>query len=376
MLDRLQVLAQIQSVSSELFHDNSALVAQAKTLWKLMVNDLQFADVAQRVAKREQLPEWHGRLDDVHPVAQQEAPYTVLAVDGSQIYPDRHYGVACYLLNFGTVVLQYGVTDATVDFSSQPMLCIPNEQDLAEDGLSIDVINCRRHEFELRMTYEKALALQKKSSSNTTPLVLLLDGSYIAWHLQAKDVALQKKFLPYQLDLYEKMYQAKMLVAGYISMPRSKELVNLLTYYHAECTDQGLPFSPEQLLDTTVARFFLQPFTHTTVFKNNAPISWLYPEHLRPWFCYVDVEDEIVRVEIPQWIAHDNYALQKVIAVAVDQSNKGGGYPVCLAEAHEQAVVKGPDRDFFYQCIERIAIEHGHNLFASQKSVKKRGIAV
>ena len=85
---------------------------------------------------------------------------------------------------------------------------------------------------------------------------------------------------------------------------------------------------------------------------------------------------EIARVEIPAWIARDDAKVDKVARMILDQSIKGRGYPVAIAEAHEQAVVKGPDRDFFYHCIQKMSIEHKLRVAYSQKVLKKRGIGI
>ena len=98
--------------------------------------------------------------------------------------------------------------------------------------------------------------------------------------------------------------------------------------------------------------------------------------HLIPHFFYLHTGYEIARVEIPAWIASDDAAVSLVARMLLDQSIKGRGYPVVLAEAHEQAVVKGPDRDFFYQMITKLSIERKQRILLSQKSVKKRGIGI
>lgn len=374
MLDRLQVIKQIEAQAEHLFFDTTSLLADARVLFARMAADQTFFSTSSLIPASQQLPEWVEQLDAAHVVAPVNNPYTVIAVDGSQIYPDRHYGASYYLLNFGTVVLQYGGAQARAQFTSEPMVCVPNEHD-GEEQLSIDVINCRRHELELRRSYELAVAYRQQRAPEED-VIVLLDGSYIAWHLQAKDTQLQQQFLPYQLYVYELLYQQRIPVAGYISMPRSKELVNLLAWYHQTCTDQTTPLDATRLVDTTIASFFLGRQMQTGMFKNTAPISLKYPSHLRPWFCYVDVGHEIARIELPQWIAQDAQLLAKTVACIVDQARKGNGFPVCLAEAHEQAVVKGPDRDFFYQCVERCGVQRGRNVVSSQKSMKKRGIAI
>ena len=66
----------------------------------------------------------------------------------------------------------------------------------------------------------------------------------------------------------------------------------------------------------------------------------------------------------------------RLCAIAFDQSVKGRGYPVCLAEAHEQAVVKGGDREFFYHLLCKVAIEGERRIRFSEKAIKKRGIGI
>ena len=101
-----------------------------------------------------------------------------------------------------------------------------------------------------------------------------------------------------------------------------------------------------------------------------------YPAHLQPHFFYLHVGSEIVRIEIPAWIAQSELYVNTISRIILDQCTKGNGYPVLIAEAHEQAVVKGPDRDFFYHVITKLGIERNQRLFASAKSVKKRGIGI
>ena len=86
--------------------------------------------------------------------------------------------------------------------------------------------------------------------------------------------------------------------------------------------------------------------------------------------------NEIGRVEIPAWVAWDEQLVDVVAQTMIDQCIKGHGYPVVLAEAHEQAVVKGPDRDFFYHLLHKIGMERHVRPVLSQKVIKKRGIGI
>lgn len=236
---------------------------------------------------------------------------------------------------------------------------------------SADIINCKRLELELQFGFEKTYSLQNLE-------LVLFDGSLIFWHLDQKEQITKDTFLPRYLALLYQFAQAKQCMASYISLPKSKELVNILRL--AACNFEVSQFDYvkdlDHIVDAQVVGFFLQPSERTTVFQNNARISQLYPDQVRPHFFYLHTGDEIGRVEIPAWIAHDEHLVTVIAQIILDQCIKGRGYPVALAEAHEQAVVKGPDRDFFYHLLTKVGLEHKRSPLMSQKVIKKRGIGV
>ena len=53
-----------------------------------------------------------------------------------------------------------------------------------------------------------------------------------------------------------------------------------------------------------------------------------------------------MRLEIPEWAK--TYE-EQIHSLVWDQCRKGKGYPITLSEAHEQAVIRGPDRELFYR---------------------------
>jgi hypothetical protein len=90
----------------------------------------------------------------------------------------------------------------------------------------------------------------------------------------------------------------------------------------------------------------------------------------------VHVGAEIARLEFPAWIAQDCALVDKICAMALDQALKGNGYPVCLFEAHEQAVIKNYDREFFYLMIQKITNQSAGTYQVSKKSLKKASAPV
>ena len=81
---------------------------------------------------------------------------------------------------------------------------------------------------------------------------------------------------------------------------------------------------------------------------------------------------EIARGEIPRWGAEGEEMLGLVHACVCDQAEKGRGYPVSLAEAHERAVVRGADREAFYRFLRDTLVKNDIRTGVSTKSLKKR----
>ena len=167
------------------------------------------------------------------------------------------------------------------------------------------------------------------------------------------------------------------MFASYISSSKSKELINLIRLQLCDFDESNEAYKKvDHLTDTNIASFFLNPFERTTVFQNHSTISASYPDLIKPYFFYLHNGDEVGRVEIPAWIAQDNQKVDLVAQLILDQCKKGYGYPVAIAEAHEQAVIKGPDREFFYQLVNRIGIKQKRSVRPSIKSMKKRRMGV
>ncbi|OGB85856.1 hypothetical protein A3J41_01095 [candidate division TM6 bacterium RIFCSPHIGHO2_12_FULL_38_8] len=85
---------------------------------------------------------------------------------------------------------------------------------------------------------------------------------------------------------------------------------------------------------------------------------------------------EIARLEFPAWIAEDERLVDLLCAIALDQALKGSGYPVCLIEAHEQAVIKNYDREFFYRMMQKMTQQQNGVYQVSKKSLKKASVPV
>ena len=80
--------------------------------------------------------------------------------------------------------------------------------------------------------------------------------------------------------------------------------------------------------------------------------------------------------EALEWVVEDRKLLDLVHATAVDQSEKGRGYPVVLSESHERAVVRGAEREVFYRFLKDTFVKNDLPAEISLKSLKKMAAGV
>jgi len=371
MLDRSRFMKEVIRVEERLFFDASSEYEYIRILWDILRNDTAFIDTVKNADASLMLPTWQDEIYQSNSILPDNFNYTTLAVDGSQIYPDRHEGTACFLVNVGSVLFKYGKSDAHVQLHSVPYLFVGDEDPLMQ-GSAIDYVNCAREALEFNQAVSQAHLL-----SNDDPMLLLFDGSLIFWHLETKDYELRMSFLRKYCTLLFALYEMRIPYASYISLPRNKDVVRLMNFaaqYHREAIGNDILL--EHVNDADVMRHILPAYSYSTVFKHTAKIIEQYPEPIRPVFVYLNVGSEIARVEVPAWVANDKELLEMSLRIILNQSIKGNGYPIAIAEAHEQAVVKGPDREFFYHVIRKTAFDNQHCMCISQKSLKKRRVGI
>ena len=173
---------------------------------------------------------------------------------------------------------------------------------------------------------------------------------------------------------------------GYVSASRSTEAMNFFRlqtcpfetpncFVNCSKNIERLPCQViEPLRDSTLWGHMLLPGQRGPLWKSSLRILDLYDEVQRIYFCYINVGTEIARVEVPAWVAEDTKLFEQSLSLMLAQVHKGYGYPVALAEAHNQAVIRGGDRARFFALLEQQMIRVGlRNVGTSYKEARKRG---
>ncbi|MDC0834248.1 DNA double-strand break repair nuclease NurA [Geitlerinema sp. CS-897] len=319
--------------------------------------------------------------------------HTVIATDGSQIAPNQHEIAYCYLLNIGRVALHYGQ-------NRQPLLdSIPEVFYRPEDLYVSRQWGIRTEEWMgYRRTVAEAtelaeLAVSVRLQQRKPPMLAMVDGSLIYWFLDSLPNEAIDRILPPILEAWNRLQLAGVPLLGYLSASRSSEALHFLRfqacpYDKPNCSTHCPYVAPEEgevvlkrspcqvaepLRDTVFWATRLQPGERGCLWKSSNPILNLYGDRQTVYFCYVHVGTEIARIDVPAWVAGDRDLFDSALSLMLGQVYKGYGYPVTLAEAHNQAVVRGGDRHRFFALLERQMIEAGlQNVGTSYKEARKR----
>ncbi|HUV05019.1 MAG TPA: DNA double-strand break repair nuclease NurA [Armatimonadota bacterium] len=309
--------------------------------------------------------------------------HVVVAADGSQIMPGKHEVTLCYLLNVASVILYYGIGERPVS-TTAPKLCYRDE-DLFEEPYGGRRVPVNDKLLAMRRTLAESAELEsaiRAAKASGIPVVALWDGSLIRWALENEPPDYKQRALDEYLRVFDTAMELRVPIAGYISDPGSKDFVNSMrimlchksevkcdNYGYAECETKECD-AVARLKDSHVYHERLMGGKRSVLFTSSSTILEKYREHEIRAF-YMDAGKETVRIEVPEWVAADRELLDLTHAVCCDQARKGRGYPVALAEAHEHAVVRSPERNAFFQMIERSFIKHGARVSPSLKRISK-----
>jgi hypothetical protein len=387
MLDLTKLARQMQGISQHLVAESAAMRAKLDRAEEL-IRSAQTVQ-AELTARQE---EWRDRLifTAASPVeslsTRVEIPvapvaHTVVATDGSQIAPSHHEIAYCYLLNVGRIVLHYGQ-------SKLPLLdSLPEVFYKPEDLYVSRQWGVRTEEWMgyCRTAAETTVLAELVESAQTDCTIALTDGSLIYWFLESLPTEGRDRILKPILQSWDKLRELRVPLVGYVSASRSGESINFLRFHTCpyvapDCLKycQDLPDkAPCQVLDPVrdvgMWARLLEPGQRSPLWRSSAKVQDFYGGHAI-YFCYVHVGAEVARVEVPQWVAEDGEMLALALSLVLAQVQKGYGYPVALAEAHNQAVVRGGDRSRFFALLEREMVKAGlRNVGTSYKEARKRG---
>ncbi len=361
---------------------------QAREL--LMRQPIVTPELERKIATARETDEWRRgalplgpRLDERRTPAVLPEHASLIAADGSQIYPDRHGIAPYYLLNTGSIVFRKGSGQAPL-VNSAPEIHFEDDDlyDDADELRSVEYINAQRNRREIETLADLAERERAAYGGDTSiPIVALVDGPLLPWVRSSPDnrQELQRE-LEFFVEQMARLKRARAIPAGYVDRPGSAyvlRILELLDLPLEQISRETLREGRFRQLTDRVLFEELAPNERTGLFSPNSDTNDRYA-HIsdgdRIAFAYVNVarrpgpkESVIVRVELPGWVATDPALLDAAQAVIYDNCVPRP-FPYVLARAHELAVVTSAERAGFEMMLEQAMLRNGLTPAVSEKA--------
>jgi len=291
-------------------------------------------DLQERIALARSY-RWAGAIPSWEPVDLRHAaaakPVSVTGIDGSQIYPDDRSPVLWAYVQAVAYRLstQPLFESQFVDIGSELQCSSQLAEDLSENRYEWTALtNAWRALLEMRLAGQAAGRFGQD--------VILLDNGLLPW-LSVSGKAAQRHLQTYLHDL---LWTAPGMIAGLISGPQSRLIYRLIRLAEAEDAAAGMQEEADSISDAQLLRKLLAVGQRTALFQHGSPRNEVFSQlGAAVFFFFLKVSaKEIVRVEIPEWVARDPEKIERVQA-SILQDAQATGYSYVLSQAHQQVSV-------------------------------------
>ncbi len=300
----------------------------------------------------------------------------IIAVDGSQIYPDRHAAVLYYLIQVGGIIFRYNGQAPTPHSSAFLHFTEPELHDTNGHIISSQQIGVQRTLAE--MNYLAELAEKAKTESDAGHIIALIDGPLL-WAQQERGHRENSSLIRY-LQALSRIQDLGGIPVGLVERPVGQYLTNLLwaAQLSPSDLDTQLTQTPLRYLnDEDVMQVFLAPGERTVWFQRltKANISHADKGHMI-WFCYLNIGTHtrypvIARLEVPVWVAQNETWVTLLHTTLTHQAHFLDGNPYVLARAHETALVTTQDKAALDSHLQHLLWQAGLPVRVSEKARQK-----
>jgi len=345
MLKIDKIIPQVEKIVEEKYSENlkkiSAIDFVIKKLKEIKPEDFKNVTYKETLSLFGTPIEIPGRAIKVE---KEISDYTAIAADGSEVPINEDFFFPYYIINIGFIALKYGKDHFFFADSNAKIYFEENELYEKVGNKSFLV---RGELLSSKMLLEESKKLEELLKDFYTvevPVLALFDGTLIQWEIKETSETYKNNFVKNFQRMILIAEQLKEPLAGYISGTHSRDVMEMIRIF-LEMKGEGFDKKLLSIIkDADIFKIILRKGGRSAVFRSNAPILNLHKAPI--YFFFLNVGSEVVRIEIPEFIAFDNDLLEITCALILSQSKKGGGYPVALKEAHEQAVIKSSERVF------------------------------
>jgi len=278
---------------------------------------------------------------------------TLIAADGSQIFPDRHEQVSFSLINIGAIQMVLG--------SQEPPQVTVDSRLLYDEQLHTPTGIKSESQISLMRDLEERKLLAHLAGESPTGAITFTDGPMELWG--AKDAQENLEFqqsLEKYLAVLQRLHANGGTIAGYVDKPSANLVVRLLEIALLDEADLAKvkdSYPLHRVSDRYLFQTLLKPGERSAVFGMQSRSARHYHAELALHFFYLNVgrpgKPWLARIEVPAWVAGNPERLDDLHAVLYHQCQIMGSrpFPYLIHRAHEAAVVSFDEKDQVSQMI-------------------------
>lgn len=323
----------------------------------------------------------------IAPAPEVPSQATILAADGSQIYPDEQAPVHYYLLNIGLYAYHHGV-ERIPEAISIPRLEFHEKyvHDRYGGVIRNSTVDDRRTVAEMQALATEAW--DRKRQGDIQPVIAFYDNRLM--YLPSNEGYSGEDLLTDYVAAMVQLHDADASLIGYIDNPyRSKRFMQLLFLMTLENEEEvkvrqrelSRAGMLEGLHDQQFFDHILKPGERSAIMVQNSPQNYAFKERGENYeiaFFYLKVTNQqrainnnghgfatrVVRVDLPVWVARDRERVDTVHGLILSQCQLQGRnpYPYVLTRADELAYVSGKDKEKLDQLV-RVEVRKAQNRF-------------
>ncbi|MCI0711006.1 MAG: DNA double-strand break repair nuclease NurA [Chloroflexi bacterium] len=316
---------------------------------------------------------------------------TVIAADGSQIYPDQHSAAFYFLINVGLFTYYHGVERLPDQFSDpQLFFRMEDTHDNIGNPIKNAVVNARRTVREMQSL--AGVVWDHRPADHA--VVAMYDGPLLFF--LGKDVVdagtLEREYDRSLIRIHDTHHTMEAegtggstSLIGYVDRPTSRFLIammHLLELDERAVTRRALETMGqyEGLTDSWLFRKILAPAQRSALMIQQSPQNKRFRneigDNFEIAFFYLNVskyadDPYIARIEMPMWVAHNPSLVDMVHGLVISQCNIIGNYPYALTRADELAVIRGAEKSALEDIIRTELLKNNQPFDESSKLVGK-----
>ena len=302
---------------------------------------------------------WNGWQDAMGWVDSVLAGVAVGSADGSQIYPDKNYGLPIAVVQIGSVWNRHTNTREYAQSTSATLITPDEFADAEVYAYGKEFVDVRRFALECDALID---LMHTSTGTDDDRIYLLLDGTLVPPHINALRTNVKEIYLDAMKRLLDASNETGNPVIGYVDVSVQRDVVTMMRHIY------GLP-ETKRLFDPVLFAGRLNWGDRTKAFVCNRDdrrgadspsVLDMYRGYRDSIaFFYMRMGDLPSRIEFPVWCADDTEEIDRIADIVRAETIIRGSYPDILMLAHRNAVITAGEHSLFYGMLSRFCAEHG-----------------